>query len=165
MKLRFSTLFYSQTDGKTKHVNGDLNQYLKNLVSVDQADWADYVGRAEFSCNVVIALHLATKGSSFVMVYKVDAFQPINLAFKGAHRSLEFNQDGENLARKHKQVYEMTNLLVKKARELYYKEQVNAGRCEVEYDVGQNSILECEQLYLAHKASLQNLCHKLELRF
>jgi hypothetical protein len=46
-------------------VNGVLNQYLTNLVGVDQRDWADYVGRAEFRSNV--AMHLATKGSSFAM--------------------------------------------------------------------------------------------------
>jgi hypothetical protein len=34
-------------------------------VGVDQRDWANYVGRAEFSRNV--AMHLATKGSSFVV--------------------------------------------------------------------------------------------------
>ena len=70
MKLRFSTAFYSQMDGKMEHVNGVSNQYLRNLVSVDQEDWADYVGRAEFSCNV--ATHLATKGLSFIVAYGVD---------------------------------------------------------------------------------------------
>jgi hypothetical protein len=34
-------------------------------VGADQRDLADYVGRAEFSRNV--AMHLATKGSSFVV--------------------------------------------------------------------------------------------------
>jgi hypothetical protein len=42
-----------------------IDQYLRNLVGVDQRGWADYVGRAEFHYNV--AMHLATKGSSFVM--------------------------------------------------------------------------------------------------
>jgi len=69
MKLRFSTAFHSQMDGKTELVNGVLKQYLRNLVGADQGDWADYVGRAEFSCNV--ATHLATKGSSFVVAYGV----------------------------------------------------------------------------------------------
>ena len=83
MKPRFSMAFYSQMDGKTKCVNGILKQYLRNLVSADQGDWADYVGRPEFSCNV--ATHLATKGWSFVVVYRVDALQPTNLALEGAH--------------------------------------------------------------------------------
>jgi hypothetical protein len=51
--------------GRSESVNGVLNQYLRNLVGADQRDWTDYVGRAKFSRNV--AMHLATKGSSFVM--------------------------------------------------------------------------------------------------
>ncbi len=34
-------------------------------MGADQRDWVHYVGRAEFSCNV--AMHLATKGSSFMV--------------------------------------------------------------------------------------------------
>ena len=67
MKLNFSTTFHSQMVGKTKRVNEVLNRYLRNLVGADKRDWADYVGRAEFSCNV--AIYLATKGSSFVVAY------------------------------------------------------------------------------------------------
>lgn len=69
MKLRFSTALHSQMDGKTERVNGVLKQYLRNLVGADQGDWADYVGRAEFSYNV--ATHLATKGSSFMVAFGV----------------------------------------------------------------------------------------------
>jgi hypothetical protein len=38
-------------------------------VGADQRDWVHYVGRAKFSRNV--AMHLATKGSSFVVAYGV----------------------------------------------------------------------------------------------
>ena len=113
MKLRFSTALHSQMDGKTERVNGVLKQYLRNLVGADQGDWADYVGRAEFSCNV--ATHLATKGSSFMVAYGVDALQPTNLALEGTHLTLEFNQDGKDLANEQKQVLEMTKLLAEKA--------------------------------------------------
>ena len=34
-KLTFSTNFYPLIDGEIKHVNGVLNQYLKNFVSAD----------------------------------------------------------------------------------------------------------------------------------
>ncbi len=69
IKVRFRMAFHSQTVWKTERVNGFFNQYLRNLVGADQRDWADYVGRAEYSCNV--AMHLATKGSSFVVAYGV----------------------------------------------------------------------------------------------
>jgi hypothetical protein len=138
MKLRFSTTLHSQMNGKSERVNGVLKQYLRNLVGADQGDWADYVGRAECNCNV--ATHLATKGWSFVVAYGVDALQPINLALEGAHSTLEFNQDGEDLAKDGKQVLEMTKLLVEKARRCYGV-QVNAGRREVENEVGQKVLL------------------------
>ena len=70
-KLKFSTAFHSQMVGKTERVNGVLKQYLRNLVGADQRDWADYVGRAEFSYNV--AMHLATKGSSLMLAFGVGS--------------------------------------------------------------------------------------------
>lgn len=63
-------------------------------MSADQQNCIDYVGQTSFSCNV--ATHLATKGSSFVEAYRVDT----NLVFKRVHSTLEFNEDGENLAKK-----------------------------------------------------------------
>ena len=65
-----------------------------------------------------------------------------------AHSTLEFNHDGEDLAKKREQILEMTKLLVEKAQE-HYEEQVNAGRHEMEYEVDQKVCVECEQLYLA----------------
>ena len=130
--------FHSQMVGKMEHVNGVLNQYLRNLVGVDQGDWADYVGRAEFNYNV--AMHLATKELSFVVAYDVHALQPTNLALEGAHSTLEFNQDGEDLAKEHEQVLKMTKLLVKKAQERY-EEQVNARIPKMDYEVGQKVLL------------------------
>jgi len=34
-KLKFNTTFHLQTDGQTEKVNGILNQYLRNYVSVN----------------------------------------------------------------------------------------------------------------------------------
>ena len=88
-KLTFSTTFHPQTDGQTEQVNGVLNQYLRNFVSADQKDWADYVGLAEFSYNAVT--HSVIKQSSFKVAYGVEPLQPTDLALKGAHSTLEFN--------------------------------------------------------------------------
>ena len=126
-----------------EHVNGVSNQYLRHLVSADQQDWVAYVGWAKFSCNV--ATHLATKGSSFVVAYVVGALQPTNLALEGAHSTLEFKHNGEDLAKKREQVLEMIKLLVEKARKRY-EEQVNARRREVEYEVGRKMLLNVTNL-------------------
>jgi hypothetical protein len=52
---------------KMERVDGVSNQCLRNLVGADQPNWADYVGGAEFSCN--LAMHLATKGVCFMVAY------------------------------------------------------------------------------------------------
>lgn len=137
-KLTFSTAFHPQTDGQTERVNGVLNQYLRNFVSADQRDWVDYVGLAEFSYNA--ATHSATKESPFKVAYGVEPLQPADLALEGAHSTLEFNQDGEDLAKKREQMLEKTRLLLEKARRRYEK-QVNARRREVEFEVGQKVLL------------------------
>jgi hypothetical protein len=61
-------------------------------------------------------MHLATKGLFFVGVYNVNAFQHTNLALEGAPSTLEFNQDGEDLAKKLEHVLKMTELLVEKTQ-------------------------------------------------
>jgi hypothetical protein len=38
MKLLFNMTFHPQTGGKTKRVNGVLNQYLRNYVGINQND-------------------------------------------------------------------------------------------------------------------------------
>lgn len=99
-------------DEEANRVNAVSNQYLRNLVSAYQRDWADYVGRAEFIYNV--ATHLVTKWLWFFMAYVVDALQPTNIALKRTQSTLKFNKDGENLAHKREQVLKMTKLLWEK---------------------------------------------------
>lgn len=98
-------------------------------MGADQQDWTDYVGLAEFSYNV--ATHSATKQLPFVVTYVVDPLQLANLAFEGAYSSLEFNHDGEDLAKKFEQVLEKTKLLLEKTQK-HYKIQINARRRKVE---------------------------------
>ena len=114
-------------------------------MSADQRDWADYVGLVEFSYNA--ASHSATKQSPFKVAYGVEPLQPANLALEGAHSTLEFNQDSEDLAQKREQVLEKTKLLLEKAQKRYEK-QVNAGRREVEYEVGQKVLLNVKNVTL-----------------
>ena len=65
-------------------------------MSADQRDWTEYVDLAEFSYNATT--HLATKQPPFKVAYGVKPLQPTDLALEGAHSTLEFNQDGEDLA-------------------------------------------------------------------
>ena len=99
----------------------------------------------EFNYNA--AAHSVTKQSLFKMAYGVEPFQPANLALEGAHSTLEFNQDGENLAQKREQVLDKTKSLLEKAQKRY-KKQVNAGRREVEYGMGQKVLLNVKNFIL-----------------
>ena len=67
--IKLSMSFYFQPVVKPEPVNKNWNQYLRNLLNTYQRDWTDYVGWTEFSRNV--DMHLATKGSSFMMAYGV----------------------------------------------------------------------------------------------
>ena len=86
-------------------------------MQADQRDWVDYLGREEINGNV--ATHSATVEFPFVVDYGVDALQPTNLALEEAHSTLEFNQDGEELAKKREQILEMTKLLVEKTQKCF----------------------------------------------
>ena len=77
----------------------------------------------------------------------MDALQSTNLEFEGTHLSLEFNQDGEDLAKKHEQDLDMTKLLVEKVQKRYEK-QVNARRSKVENEVVQKVLLNVNNLTL-----------------
>ena len=100
---------------------------------------------AEFSYTA--ATHSATKQSPFKVAYGVEPLQLADLALEGAHSTLEFNQDGEDLAQKREQVLKKTKLLLEKAKKRYEK-QVNAGRREVEYGVGQKVLLNVKNFTL-----------------
>jgi hypothetical protein len=94
-KLTFSMAFLFQTNGQTMHINGVLNQYLRNYVSVDQRDWANYVGLLEYSNNAVT--HSMTKKLSFKAAYKMNSLQRANLAIRRVHSTVKFNRDGKDL--------------------------------------------------------------------
>ena len=70
------------------------------------------MGWAEFHYNV--PMHLVAKGPSCVVAYGMDVFQPINLHLEGLHSTLKFNHDGEDLAKKCKQISQLTTFLVDK---------------------------------------------------
>ena len=86
-------------------------------------------GSSKFSYN--IAMHLATKQSLLKVAYGMEQLQSADLVIKKTHSTLEFNQDGEDLANKQEQVLEKIKLLLDKSQMLY-KKQVNAKRHEVE---------------------------------
>ena len=67
-----------------------------------------------------------------MVAYGVNVLQPTNLPLE--HLTLEFYQNGEDLAKKREHVLEITKLLLGNTQKCYVK-QVNAGKREVEYEV------------------------------
>ena len=62
------------------------------------------IGLTDFSYNA--AMHLAIKQLLFKVAYVVKQLQLVDLSLKGAHSTLEFNHDGEDLVQKYEQVLE-----------------------------------------------------------
>jgi transposase InsO family protein len=56
MKSNTSTAYYPQTDGQTKHVNQNIEQYLRVFTNFLQDDWADWLTLAEFNHNDQVSM-------------------------------------------------------------------------------------------------------------
>jgi len=49
IESKLSTVFYPQTDGQTKRVNQELEQYLRIFINHKQEQWPEWLGIAEFA--------------------------------------------------------------------------------------------------------------------
>jgi hypothetical protein len=77
MKLSFNTTFHPQIYDQIERVNGVLNQYFRNYMSIDKKDWGEHLGLVEFYYNSIT--HLITKMSSFKLALGKEDKKPINL--------------------------------------------------------------------------------------
>jgi len=62
IKTKLLTAFHPQTDGQTKRMNQELEQYLQMFIDHHQEQWPEWLGTAEFAYNKV---HSSTKVSPF----------------------------------------------------------------------------------------------------
>ena len=67
IEMKFSTLFYPQTDDQTERMNQELEQYLRFFVGHRQKNWLEQLVSAEFVVNNRV--HSATKISLFMTNY------------------------------------------------------------------------------------------------
>ncbi len=67
IEMKFSTLFYPQTDDQTERMNQKLEQYLRFFVGHRQKNWLEQLVSAEFVVNNRV--HSATKISLFMTNY------------------------------------------------------------------------------------------------
>jgi len=64
IETKLSIAFYLQTDRQTKHINQELEQYLRIFVDYHQEQWLNWLGMAEFTYNNKV--NVSTKISSFI---------------------------------------------------------------------------------------------------
>ena len=67
VETKLSTVFHLQTDGQTKRMNQELEQYLRFFIDYKQKDWPEWLASAEFAVNN--KTHSATKVSPFMANY------------------------------------------------------------------------------------------------
>ena len=67
VETKLSTVFHPQTDGQTKRMNQELEQYLRFFIDYKQKDQPEQLASAEFAVNN--KTHSATKVSPFMANY------------------------------------------------------------------------------------------------
>jgi len=67
IKTKLSTAFHLQTDGQTKRMNQELEQYFQFFIEHRQKDWPEWMAVVEFAINNKV--HMATKVLPFMANY------------------------------------------------------------------------------------------------
>ena len=67
IKTKLSTAFHPQTNGQTKQMNQELEQYLQFFINHRQKDWPEWLALAEFVINNKV--YSAIKVSLFMVNY------------------------------------------------------------------------------------------------
>jgi len=123
IEMRLSTAFHPQTDGQTKRMNQELEQYLRFFVNHRQKDWPEWLASAEFAVNN--KAHLAMKVSPFMANYGRELRMGGDIRKKGKmEKAMEFVE-------RMKKVHEEVEAALKKAQE-DMKRQADKGRKETE---------------------------------
>ena len=73
IETKLSILFYLQTDGQTKKINQELEQYSWFFVNHGQKNWPEWLVTADFVINN--KRHLVTKLSLFMANYRRKRFR------------------------------------------------------------------------------------------
>ena len=123
IETKLSTVFYPQTDGQTKQMNQELEQYLRSFVDYRQKDWPEWLALAEFAVNNKI--HIVKKVLPFIANYRRE------LRIGGDIRKREKVESTMEFVKRMKKVYEKVRAALKKAQE-DMKRQADRGKKETE---------------------------------
>jgi len=76
IETKLLTVFHPQTDGQTKRMNQELEQYLWMFIDHQQEQWPEWLGMAEFTYNNEV--HTETK----VLLFKANNGQDPRIGFE-----------------------------------------------------------------------------------
>jgi len=138
IQTKLSMAYYPQTDGQTKRINQELEQYLRVFIDHRQEQWPDWLGTAEFAYNNKI--HAVTKNLPF----KVNHGQDPRMEFEG--RRKEKYEAAGKFVEKIKKIQEEAKAALGKAQEEIKKfADRKRGKGE-EYRVGDLVLLSTKDL-------------------
>jgi len=138
IKSKLSTAFHPQTDGQTKRVNQELEQYLRMFIDHRQEQWLEWLGTAEFAYNN--KAHSSTQTSPFKANYEQDP----RIGFKGRKKGKYVG--AEKFVEKMKEIQEEVKAALKKAQEDMRK-YTNRKRSDIDkYKVGDLVMLSTKDL-------------------
>ena len=138
IKSKLSTVFHPQTDGQTKRVNQELEQYLRMFINHRQKQWPDWLGTAKFAYNNKV--HSSTKISPFRANYRQDPRIGFETRRKGKY------EGAEKFVTKIKEIQEEVKAVLEKVQEKM-KKYTDRKRAEVdEYKVKDLVMLSAKDL-------------------
>ena len=127
IKNKMLIVFYPQTDGQTKRVNQELEQYLRMFIDHRQEQWLDWLGTAEFTYNN--KAHLSTK----TLLFKANYGQDPRIEFE--ERKKRKYEGAEKFVMKIKEIQKEAKVVLGKTQE-EMKKYMDRKRKEVdEYKV------------------------------
>jgi len=107
INTKLSTAFHPQTDGQTKRMNQELEQYLRMFIDYRQEQWPEWLGTAEFAYNNKV--HTGTKVSPFQANHRQNPRMGFELRKKGRYKG------AERFAERMKKVQEEVKAVLQKA--------------------------------------------------
>ena len=123
IKMKLSTAFYPQTNGQTKRMNQELEQYLWFFIENRQKDWPEWLAAAEFTINNKV--HIVTKVLPFMKNYRKEMRMGGDIRRKGKVES------ATEFVKRMKKVHIEAEVVLKKTQE-EMKRYTDRGRKETE---------------------------------
>ena len=108
---KLSTAHHPQTDGQTKVMNQEVQQYLQLFCAEEQESWSDWLGLAQFAINN--RQHSATKFSPFQLTQTYTPRMGVEHCVSKAPAAAEFtdclSRAYDNLVKAHSRILTQMN--------------------------------------------------------